>query len=116
MTCTSSPAFSPLTCVEDAVERIARDVEGHRIRARIEVHLVQVLKVIQIGEDAAGSGVVLQIVEHPVDLIELPFLVDRLLGELIAVRFADRARFIRPAVPDMRVEVADVVALLLPDP
>lgn len=60
--------------IEDAVERIARDVEGHGVRARVEVHLVQVLKVIQVGEDAAGSGVVLQIVEHPVDLIELPSL------------------------------------------
>ena len=76
----------------------------------------EIAAVVEVGHDAAGRGVVFQVVEHPVHLIELPFLVNCLFGELIAVRLADGAALVRPAVPDVRIEIADVVALLLPDP
>jgi len=39
--------------IEYSVEFVAGDVECHRIRARVEMHLVQVLKIVNIGENTA---------------------------------------------------------------
>ena len=102
--------------VEDAVEFVAGDVESHRICARVEVHLVQILKVVDVGEDASGLRIVFEVEKHSVHLVEFALGIYALFAELIAVRFADRACFVRPAVPDVRVEVVHVVALFLPNP
>ena len=77
---------------------------------------MEVLKIIDIGHNAAGSRVVLQIVEHTVHLIHVPLGVVVLHGKLIAVGLADGASLVSPLVPDFRVQVMDVVGLLLPDP
>ena len=77
---------------------------------------MQVGKSIDICEYAAAGGVVLQIVKHPVYLVELALAVFMLYAELIAVSLAYAAVFVRPLVPYVRVKVADVVALLLPYP
>ena len=102
--------------VEYAVERVARDVERHGIGARIEVHFVQVGKSVNVGEYPAAGGIVFKVVEHPVHLVELALAVLVFYAELVAVRFAYTAVFVRPLVPDMGMEVMDVVALLLPYP
>ena len=102
--------------VEDGVEGVAGDIEGHGVGAGIQRHLVEILKVVDIGEDAAAGGVVLQIVQHPVHLIHLPLGVLVLHRQLIAVGLADGAVLVRPAVPDVAPQVVDVVGLLLPDP
>jgi hypothetical protein len=60
--------------------------------------------------------VVLKVIENSINLVEFTFWVNRFLGELIAIGFSDGASLIRPAIPDMGMEVVDVVALLLPDP
>ena len=49
-------------------------------------------------------------------MIELPLFILGFLRKLIAVRFADRSAFVRPAIPNVRVQVAHVIALFLPDP
>ena len=72
--------------------------------------------VIEVGHDPPGVWVVLQIVEHPVHLVEHPFGILVLDSQLIAVGLADGAVLIGPGVPDMAGEVVDVVGLLLPDP
>ena len=72
--------------------------------------------VIEVGHDPPGGRVVLQVIEHPVHLVEHPLGVLVLHPQLIAVGLADGAVFIGPGVPDMAVQVVDVVGLLLPDP
>ena len=91
-------------------------VECHGIGAGIQGHLVEVLEVIDIGEDAAGGGVVAQVVQHPVHLVKLPLGILVLHPQLIAVGLADGAGLVGPAVPDVAPEVVNVVGLLLPDP
>jgi len=59
---------------------------------------------------------VFQIVKDPVNLVELAFGINVLYAELIAVRFADRTSLVSPTVPDMGVEIVNVVALFLPYP
>lgn len=61
-------------------------------------------------------GVWGEIVQDTVHLVEVALLVVRLLRDLIPVRLADRTRFIGPLIPDMGIEVVDVVGLLLVDP
>ena len=98
--------------VQNGVQGAAGDVEGHGIGAGIQGHLVEVLEVIDVGEDAAGGGVV----QHPVHLVKRPLRVLVLHPQLIAVGLADGAVFVGPAVPDVAPQVMDVVGLLLPDP
>ena len=74
------------------------------------------MEVVDIGHDAAGGGVVLQVVEHPVHLVHVPLGIVVFHGELIAVGLADRAGLVGPLVPDVGVQVVNVVGLLLPDP
>ena len=80
------------------------------------MHLREVGKVVDIGQDSAAGGVMLQIVEHPVHLIHVSLGIVVLDGQLIAVSLADGAGLIRPLIPDPGVEVMDVVGLFLPDP
>ena len=102
--------------VQDGVEGVAGDVERHGVGAGIQVHLVEVLEVIEIGHDPAGGGVVLEVIKHPVHLVHLPLGVDVLDAQLIAVGFADGTGLVGPLVPDMGVEIMDVVGFFLPDP
>ena len=59
---------------------------------------------------------VLEVEQHSVHLVELALGIDVLNAQLIAVRLTDGAVLIRPAVPDMALEIMDIIALLLPDP
>ena len=102
--------------VQNGVEDIPGDVEGHGPGAGVQIHLMEILVVVKTGEDAAGGGVVLQVIQHPVHLVHLPFGILVLDGELIAIGLADGAVRIRPLIPDVAVQVVDVVGLLLPDP
>ena len=45
--------------VQDGVEHVAGDIERHGVGAGIEVHFVQILKIVDVGEDPPGGGVVL---------------------------------------------------------
>ena len=102
--------------VEDGVELVAADVEGHGIGAGVERHLAQIGKGVDVGHDAAGGGVVLEIPEHLVHLVHVPLGIVVLHAQLIAVSLADGAVLVRPGVPDPGAQVVHVVALLLPDP
>ena len=102
--------------VQDGVEGMSGDVERHGVSAGVQGHLVEVLKVVDVGEDTAAGGVVLQVVQHAVYLIHLALGVLVLYCQLIAVGLADGAGLIRPAVPDVATQVVDIVGLLLPDP
>ena len=102
--------------VENAVERVARHVERHRIGAGIQVHVFEVGHVVHVRDDAAAGGVVFEVVKHLVDLVELPFRKGIFQPELVAVRLVDRTRFVCPTVPYVRREIVNVVALFLPDP
>ena len=102
--------------VENGVQGVAGDVEGHRVGAGIQVHFVQVLEIVDIGQDAAGGGVVLQVIQHPIHLVEHALLVLVLDAQLVTVGLADGAVRSRPFVPDVAAQVADAVGLLLPDP
>ena len=77
---------------------------------------MQVLKVVDVRQYPARGGVVLQIVEHPVHLVELALGVLVLHAQLVAVGLAYGARLVRPLVPDVAAQVLYVVGLLLPDP
>lgn len=97
--------------VEYAVELVSRDVESHRIRARVEVHRVQVLEIVDIGENTSRLRIVFEVVKHSVHLVKFALGIHAFDAELIAVRLAYGPRFVRPTVPNMGVEVMHVVAL-----
>ena len=73
-------------------------------------------EVVDIGEDAAAGGIVLQVIQHPIHLIHLPLGVLVLHRQLVAVGLADAATLIRPGVPDVGGKLVDVIAFFLPDP
>ena len=102
--------------IQNGVEPVAADMERHGIGAGIQSHLVQIGEIVEACQNAAAGRVVLQVVQHAVDLIELSLRETVFDAELIAVGLADGAALIGPAVPDMAAEVVDVVRLLLPDP
>ena len=77
---------------------------------------MQILMHINVGHDAAGKRIVFQIVDYPVHLVHHAFLILVLDSELIAVCLADGAVLIRPFIPDVAVQVMNVVGLLLPYP
>ena len=89
--------------VQNGVEGVAGHVEGHGVGAGVQVHLVQILKIIEVRENAPGGGVVLQIIQHPVHLVKLPLGIGVLLPQLIAVGLADGTGAICPGVPDVTV-------------
>ena len=102
--------------VEDGVEGSAADIEGHGVGAGIEGHLVEVVVVVEVGHNTPGGRVVFEIVQHPIHLVEHPLDILVLDPQLIAVGLADGAALVGPGVPDMAVQVVDVVGFLLPDP
>ena len=102
--------------VEDGVQRVAGHVERHGIGAGVQSHLMEILEVVEIGENTAAGRVVLQVVQHPIHLIHLALRVLVLHPQLIAVGLADGAAFVGPAVPDIAPQVVDIVGFLLPDP
>ena len=77
---------------------------------------MQVFKIVDVRQNPAGGGVVLQIVDHPVNLVEHAFLVLVPDAQLVAVGLADGAVLSHPFVPDMAAQVCDAVRLFLPDP
>ena len=72
--------------------------------------------VIQVGEDAAGAGIVLEVPEHLIHLVHIPLGIVVLHAQLVTVGLADGAVLIGPGIPDVAAELMDVVGLLLPDP
>ena len=77
---------------------------------------MEIVVVVEACEDAPGGGVVPEIIEHPVHLIEPALPIPVLHPQLVAVGLADGAGLVGPRVPDVRVQVPDVAGLLLPDP
>ena len=71
---------------------------------------------IHVGDDPPAVRVVLQVVQHPVHLVELAFGVLVPDPHLVTVRFTDGTVFIGPTVPYVAVQVPDIVGLLLPYP
>ena len=92
------------------------DIEGHTPGARIEIHLVKIGVVVDAGENATAEWGVFEIPEHAVDLIHLAFFVLMLDAQLVAIGFADATIGICPFVPNVGVQVMDVVGLFLPNP
>ena len=72
--------------------------------------------IVDVGHNAAGTGVVFKVVNHPIHLVEIPFGIFVLYAELIAVGLSYRPAFIGPGIPNMTVEVVNVVGLFLPYP
>ena len=120
----------PIICSEHILRTLIQDpvqdqalcpflpghIEGHAISAGIQIHLVQILMYIQIRHDPAAVWMILKVIDHPVDLVKHPLLICMLHSHLVTVCFPDRTLFVRPAVPDMALQVMDVVGLPLPDP
>ena len=77
---------------------------------------MQICKRIETGHDPSAVRVVLQIIQHAVYLIELPFGILMLDAQLIAICLADAALFICPGIPDMAGKIVDIIGFFLPDP
>ena len=77
---------------------------------------MQILMHIDICHDPPAVRIVFQVVDHTIHLIHhaLPVLMFYL--HLIPICFSDRAVFIRPTVPDMTVQIVDIIGFFLPDP
>ena len=102
--------------VQNCVQFALGDVERYAVRAGVQIHFVQVMMNVNVGYYATAVRVVLKVVQHAVDLVEQTFLVDVFYAQLIAVGFADTARFVRPTVPNVTVQVVNVVGFFLPNP
>ena len=96
--------------------RALRNVIGHAVRARIQVHFGQVAKHVRVGHDAAAVRRMLKVVQHAVHLVEIALGIMALLANLIPIGLADGAGLVGPLVPNMAVEVMNVIGLLLIDP
>ena len=77
---------------------------------------MQILKVVQTGEDSSGGRIVLQIVQNPVHLVKLALRIPMPNPQLIAIGLPNGAGFIGPAVPDVAVQVVYIVGFFLPYP
>ena len=80
-----------------------RHIERHTVCARIQIHLMQIRMYIDVCHDAPAERIILQIVDHAVNLIHHAFLVPVLHAELVTVCFSDGAVRIRPLIPDRAV-------------
>ena len=84
--------------------------------ARVEVHLREVGKGVQVGHDSTAEWILFEILEHAIHLVIIAVSIVRNLSNLITVSFANGARLISPRIPDVRVEVVHVIGLLLINP
>lgn len=64
---------------------------------------------INVRHDTAAVWIVLQIIDHTIDLIHHTLFIFVLHTELVTIRLADRTIFVCPRVPDMAVQVMDVI-------
>ena len=58
----------------------------------------------------------LEIVEHPIHLVEEPLLVLMLDAQLVAIGLADGAVGASPFIPNMTAQIGDAVGFFLPNP
>ena len=70
---------------------------------------MKILMHINIRHDPAAVRIVFQVIENTVYLIHHSFFIFMLHLHLISVGLTDRACLIRPAVPDMTVQVMNVI-------
>lgn len=71
---------------------------------------------VYVCQYATAERVVLEVIENSVNLVEITLGIVVLDSKLIAVCLADAAVLVSPSVPDMPLEVVDVVRFLLPYP
>ena len=122
-------AYIPVICrqhvigalVQDSVKRqpvappLLGHIKRHTVGAGIQIHLMEILMHVDIRHNPPAVRIMLQIVDHPVYLIEHPLFILVLYSHLIAIGFSDRA-FIRPAVPNVALQIVNIIGLFLPDP
>ena len=77
---------------------------------------MKVVEVIEIRHDPTARRIVLQIIEDTIHLVEFAFGIDVLDAKLVAIGFADAAVLVCPSIPDVGMEVMDVIGLLLVNP
>ena len=123
-------AYIPVICRQHILGTLVQDsvqcqlvaalffchIERHAVCTRIQIHLMKILMYIDIRHDPAAVRIILQIIEYTVYLIHHSFFVDMLYAHLIAVCLPDRSIFICPAVPDVTVQIVDIIGFFLPDP
>ena len=71
---------------------------------------------VDVGNNSTAVWGVLEVVQHLVYLVHVPFGVVTFYAKLVTIRFADGASFVRPTIPNVTVQIVDVVALFLPNP
>lgn len=95
---------------------VVSDVEGHTVHTRTQVHRVQVFMTVHVGQDGPAHGTVRQVMENSLHLVAPGVAVAGLLADLVTVGLTDAAALIRPGVPDVGIQVVDVIGALLVDP
>ena len=80
------------------------------------MHLGQVAKHVRVGHDAATVRRMLKVVQHAIHLVKVALGIMALLANLIPIGLADGTGLVGPLIPNMAVEVMDVIGLLLIDP
>ena len=77
---------------------------------------MKILMHVNICHNTTAIRIVLQIINHAVYLIHHAFFILMLHLHLITISFSDRTILISPTVPDMTVQIINIIRLLLPDP
>ena len=76
------------TLVQNAVQDhfaglvIFRDIECHGVGAGVQMHVAQILEIVDVGHDPAAVGVIFKIVDHAVPLVQHDPLFPILLHDL----------------------------------
>ena len=77
---------------------------------------MQILMHIDIRHDPATEGIVFQIVQDTIHLIHHALFILMFHAKLVTVSLSDGSILIRPLIPNMAVQIVNVVGLALPDP
>ena len=77
---------------------------------------MKILMHVNICHNTTAIRIILQIINHAVYLIHHAFFILMLHLHLITISFSDRTILISPTVPDMTVQIINIIRLLLPDP
>ena len=91
-------------------------VKCHRIRTGIQIHLVQILMHVDVRHDSSAVWIVFQIIQYTVDLIHHALFILVLYSQLIPVGLSYGSVFICPAIPNMAVQIVNIIRFFLPDP
>ena len=95
--------------IQYSVEPVPCYIECHAVRARIQIHLTQVLMNIYVSEHSSAVWVILKVIYQSVHLIHHALFIFMLYTKLISICFSYGTVLICPTVPYMAFEIMNII-------